>query len=81
MNGRVGADTDNFTCYKEAGQSVVDYLIVSRNNLQLIKNFMLSPKKTDSDHVALFFSVSLQGSNTKPMSVKCDQIFYKLYKR
>ena len=37
VNLRVGADTDNFTCYKETGQSVVDYLIVSQNNLQLIK--------------------------------------------
>ena len=35
---------------------------------------------TDSDHVALLFSVSLQGSNTKPISVKSDQIYYKRYK-
>ena len=80
LNGRVGADSDNFTCYKENGQSVVDYLIVSRNNMQLITKFMLSSKKTDSDHVALIFSVSLQCSNTKPISVKSDQIYYKRYK-
>ena len=59
---------------------MVDYLIISRNNLQLIKKIMLSPKKTDSDHVALLFSVSLQCSNTKPISVKSDQIFYRRYK-
>ena len=80
MNERVGAVTNNFTCYKESGQGVVDYLIISRNNLQLINKFILSPKKTDSDHVAFFFSVSIQGSNTLPISVKCDQVFYKHYK-
>ena len=59
VNGRIGDDTDGFICL-EFGQSVIDYLVTSVNNISLIKSFSLSSKMVDSDHVALLFTISLK---------------------
>ena len=57
MNGRLGdtKNTGDFTCYKENGASVVDYLLCKPKSMSIIKNFTIAPKQVASDHRPLQF--------------------------
>ncbi len=52
MNGRLGNvnNTGDFTCYKENGTSVVDYLICQPSCMHLITEFATLFKRAVSDH-------------------------------
>ena len=61
MNGRLG-DVENskdFTCYKGNGASTVDYLLCRPQNMLSVTQFRLLPKRTESDHRPLQFSLVL----------------------
>ncbi len=57
MNGRLGniQNTGDYTCYKENGASVVDYLICKPHCMHLIEEFVILPKREVSDHRPLKF--------------------------
>ena len=60
MNGRIGdtASSGNFTCYKtNGGASLIDYLICRIDGIQFINNLICHPKRPESDHAALTFSI------------------------
>ena len=59
LNGR-GNDhppTNNFTCFKRKGKSVVDYLIANSSTAALIHNFKINERRADSDHAALSYEI------------------------
>ena len=68
-----------FTCYKEFGRSVVDYLIVSENHIDKIDYFALSTKKVDSDHVGLCFALSIHPVKEKNQKNR-DCLYHEVYK-
>ena len=61
MNGRLGdiVNTKDFTCYKGNGASVVDYLLCKPHVMSSISRFSILPKRVESDHRALFFTLVL----------------------
>ena len=63
MNGRIGKieNTGDFTCYKEKGASVVDYLMCKPNVMSCIRDFRILPKRVESDHRALSFTLDVPG--------------------
>ena len=68
MNGRVGNvnNTGDYTCYKENGASVVDYLICKPQCMHLIKDYTIIPKRAVSDHRPFSFALSC------PAKIECD---------
>ncbi len=59
MNGRLGNvnNTGDFTCYKENGASVVDYLICQPSCMHLITEFSILSKRATcliTVHLVLF---------------------------
>ncbi|MEW8545054.1 MAG: reverse transcriptase family protein [Candidatus Thiodiazotropha sp.] len=63
-NGRIGQDADlgEYTFIGSNGRSVVDYLLLSRDDFEYIVNFCVSEPTEFSDHSALVFSVKRQGN-------------------
>ncbi len=59
MNGRLYDvnNTGDFTCFKENGASIVDYLICKPHNIQDISHFTILPKRVVSDHRPLSFDL------------------------
>ena len=41
MNGRLGNDTDKYTCYTGMGESSIDYLVCSKEIIPLISSFTI----------------------------------------
>ena len=55
LNGRTAGDSlGNYTCYRPAGKSVVDYLITSANILNDILYFKVEPISHHSDHCLIY---------------------------
>lgn len=61
VNGRTGKDRDigKWTCTKYNGQSVVDYVICSRDLYPKISSFEVSDPLPFSDHSAVYFSLEI----------------------
>lgn len=62
MNGRLDnkENTKSFTCIKENGASVVDYIICQPESSCLIKDMVILPKRVVSDHTPINFSINVQ---------------------
>ena len=73
MNGRLGNKTnsEDFTCYKGNGASVVDYLLCRPDSIPSIDEFTISPKRSESDHRPLHFTLCVP--NTAEYLI-CDNV-------
>ena len=60
MNGRIGNvnNTGDFTCYKENGASIVDYLICKPDSANMITDLKLLYIRVESDHRPLKFALT-----------------------
>ena len=58
-NGRCGTDSSvgDFTCTTSRGQSVVDYVLVSRDLLKMVETFEVGDPNILSDHSLISFSL------------------------
>ena len=74
MNGRLGnvQNTSDFTCYKGNGASVVDYLLCRPHSMSSISNLTVLPKRVESDHRALQFSLRLPDKNCQSASIRTN---------
>lgn len=59
VNGRVGTDrgVGELTCHNSSGTSLVDYLLVKEDDLNLIANFEVL-NRSESDHSPLVFEIA-----------------------
>ncbi|KAL4233737.1 hypothetical protein ACF0H5_008417 [Mactra antiquata] len=64
MNGRIGDlnRSGNFTCVKESGCSVVDYVLCKPNLLPFFESFYIHDPNIISDHCAISFSLKCVSS-------------------
>jgi len=61
MNGRLGnvSNTQEFTCYKNNGASIVDYLICKPASVHYVTDLEIYPKRVESDHSPIKFSLKV----------------------
>ena len=66
MNGRIGnvQNTSGFTCFKEKGASVIDYIICQPKNMQQIADLCILSKLADSDHAPVTFKLHCNPKKT-----------------
>ena len=62
VNGRLHNDAQvgSFTCMTANGESLVDYLLTSYENFNIIHDFKILPFNEFSNHAPLFFSIATQ---------------------
>ena len=62
VNGRLHNDAQVgwFTCMTANGESLVDYLLTSYENINIIHDFKILPFNEFSNHAPLFFSIATQ---------------------
>ena len=67
VNGRVGdiVNTGSFTCYKDNGASVVDYIICKPQSMNDINCFEVLSKRVESDHTPLSFCLKVSYNSVK----------------
>jgi hypothetical protein len=78
LNGQMGSDegTGAFTCCRSTGKSVVDYLLSQPMNINNIQSFSFrNTHLTDSDHVALSFSLNLNSTIGKSINTSNQNTF------
>jgi exonuclease III len=77
LNGCCGNDTEgNFTCLKEKGASVVDYILITTNLLPYLKDFYIDAR-AESDHMPLVLEITLpiyQDYNSSDLASSCKTI-------
>ena len=84
VNGRIGKDSGvgSFTRSDTTGSSVVDYLLCSTLNFNIILDFEVDTKLPESDHLPLVYSILIQQeSNTRmPVSqINCANSEWQKY--
>lgn len=83
LNGRCGNDgsVGRFTFNGHAGQSVVDYILVSKDLLDTIISFSVADPNILSDHCAIscsmLNSLSINESQSDEINEHCEKIYYK----
>ena len=62
LNGRelFANDTNQYTCFRYNGSSVVDLLMTSADSLALIRDFSILARNTNSDHAPISFTLTLK---------------------
>ena len=58
MNGRIGSSA-GYTCFTQTGNSTVDYLISHAVSQNMIDEFIILPKRVESDHAILTYNINI----------------------
>lgn len=77
VNGRWPGDRGNFTCVTYNGASVVDYLLTSQNNFDLIANFAVKEFTTYSNHAPISFSFKINSKFSNDSCRYKEKSYYK----
>ena len=74
LNGRAGKDKGigNFTRVDTTGRSIVDYMVVSPQHLELVSDFAIANACPESDHIPI--SLYLRWKSEKNIYLE-DEIF------
>jgi exonuclease III len=66
MNGRLGniSNTCKYTCLKENGASVVDYVLCRPDSMPHIADLVIHPKLIESDHTPIYFALKIGKKQT-----------------
>ena len=86
MNGRIGENTDNFTCYTGMGKSAIDYLIASKEVIPFISHFKIEPfdRALSDTHCGLTVFLSSERASSlcndliKPVDEPCNYLTFDL---